>query len=212
MTQTFFKLTIAALLISGGMALAESNPPAPAPSGDNLAAALAAAFAGASATGGKSVSNATGGAGGQGGSATATGGNANQAQRQGQSQTSTNTNNNRASTGPISIDNSNRQRMAANTAATVIPGGYGPANCFGDTNPSGSFGASMQVFGWGVAANSQKASNVCAVAALAGPAVALGYLQKMDPNVPRPVVVQQPTGRLICPDYAPTYIEGKGCK
>ena len=72
----------------------------------------------------------------------------------------------------------------ASSAAPVILGGYGPANCFGDTNPSGSFGASMQVFGWGVAANSQKASNVCAMTQVGaglergaqGSAIAAGFL------------------------------------
>lgn len=208
-----FKTAAAVTLISGGAALANGNPPVVTPppfqgrgdassNSDALAQALAAAFAGA--VSGSSSSAA-------------------QQQAQGQSQSSRNNNQSAATGGAggnasasggnqaISIDNSNRQRMAANTAAMVIPGGYGPANCYGDTNPSGSFGASMQVFGWGVAANSQKASNVCAVAALAGPAAAIGYLQRMDPNMPRSVVTTQPTGRLICPPTHPTLTE-KGCK
>ena len=94
----------------------------------------------------------------------------------------------------------------------MILGGYGPANCFGDTNPSGQFGASMQVFGWGVTANSSKASNVCAAYAIGGPAMAIGYLQRMDPNMPRRVTVEQPTGRVTCPATHPVYVEGKGCR
>lgn len=143
-------------------------------------------------------SNATGGNGGGG-----QGGNASQGQQQGQSQAASA--NNR-----INIDN--RTRQSAAQAAPVIMGGYGPANCFGDTNPSGQFGASMQAFGWGVTANSSKASNVCAVAQLAGPAAAIGYLQKMDPNVPRNITVMQPTGRVTCPSTHPIYVDGKGCR
>ena len=63
--------------------------------------------------------------------------------------------------------------------------GYGPAICFGDTNPSGQFGASIQTFGWGVTANSSKASNICAMVAIAGPQAALSYLANVDPNVRR---------------------------
>lgn len=58
-------------------------------------------------------------------------------------------------------------------------------NCFGDTNPSGAFGASIQTFGWGVTANRSKASNVCAMVAIAGPTAALSYLANVDPNVRR---------------------------
>ena len=64
-------------------------------------------------------------------------------------------------------------------------GGYGPGNCFGDTNPSGQFGASIQTFGWGVTANRSKASNICAMVAIAGPKAALSYLANVDPNVRR---------------------------
>lgn len=154
--------------------------------------AQAGAIAGSNATGG----NGYGGAGGQGGNAT-------QGQQQGQSQAASA--NNR-----INIDN--RTRQSAAQAAPVIMGGYGPANCFGDTNPSGQFGASMQVFGWGVSANSSKASNVCAIAQIAGPAAAVAYLQRMDPNMPRNVTVMQPTGRVTCPATHPIYVEGKGCR
>lgn len=166
---------------------------------NNGATAGAVSGSNSSATGGNAAggnATATGGRGGAGGNAT-------QGQQQGQRQAA-NANNR------ISIDNSTRQ--AAAQAAPVIMGGYGPANCFGDTNPSGQFGASMQVFGWGVTANSNKASNVCAIAQLAGPAAAIGYLQKMDPNVPRAVTVMRPTGRVTCPATYPIYVEGKGCR
>ena len=33
--------------------------------------------------------------------------------------------------------------------------------------------------------NSSKASNVCAAFAIGGPALAIGYLQRIDPNMPR---------------------------
>lgn len=236
---TIIKTAAAAILLTGGAALAETSPtpvkyqcwdgsikadPSQCPT-MTPAQHETWSQSQSNATGGNSNSNsnATGGAGGS-STANATGGkggaggNANQKQGQSQGQSSRNTNRNqssaRASGGnqSVNIDNSNRQRMAANTAAMVIPGGYGPANCYGDTNPSGSFGASMQVFGWGVAANSQKASNVCAVAALAGHEVALRYLQRMDHSVPRRIEAMVPTGRLICPAYAPTFVAGKGCK
>lgn len=159
-------------------------------------------------TGGRAV--ATGGQGGRGGSATAgvngSGNSTNRVQQgQQQGQTQQASANNR-----INIDN--RTRQSAAQAAPVILGGYGPANCFGDTNPSGQFGASMQVFGWGVTANSSKASNVCAAYAIGGPAMAIGYLQRMDPNMPRWVTVEQPTGRVTCPATHPVYVEGKGCR
>lgn len=159
-------------------------------------------------TGGRAV--ATGGQGGRGGSATAgvngSGNSTNRVQQgQQQGQTQQASANNR-----INIDN--RTRQSAAQAAPVILGGYGPANCFGDTNPSGQFGASMQVFGWGVTANSSKASNVCAAYAIGGPAMAIGYLQRMDPNMPRRVTVEQPTGRVTCPATHPVYVEGKGCR
>ena len=63
--------------------------------------------------------------------------------------------------------------------------GYGGQNCLGDTNPSGQFGASIQTFGWGVTANSMKASNVCAMLKIAGGRAALAYLAGMDPNARR---------------------------
>ena len=91
------------------------------------------------------------------------------------------------STNSTTVNNTNKTRIkhAASTAAPVMMGGYGPGNCFGDTNPSGQFGASMQTFGWGVTANRSKASNVCAMVAIAGPTAALSYLANVDPNVRR---------------------------
>ena len=85
------------------------------------------------------------------------------------------------------VNNTNKTRIkhAASTAAPVMTSGYGPGNCFGDTNPSGQFGASIQTFGWGVTANSSKASNICAMVAIAGPKAALSYLANVDPNVRR---------------------------
>lgn len=91
------------------------------------------------------------------------------------------------STNSTTVNNTNKTRIkhAANMAAPVMTSGYGPGNCFGDTNPSGQFGASIQTFGWGVTANSSKASNICAMVAIAGPKAALSYLANVDPNVRR---------------------------
>ena len=85
------------------------------------------------------------------------------------------------------IDASQRTtiRHAANTAAMIDSQGYGGQNCLGDTNPSGQFGASIQTFGWGVTANSMKASNVCALLKIGGQRAALAYLAGMDPNARR---------------------------
>ena len=66
--------------------------------------------------------------------------------------------------------------------------GYGGQNCLGDTNPSGQFGASIQTFGWGVTANSMKASNVCALLKIGGQRAALAYLAGMDRNAHRALV------------------------
>lgn len=159
-----------------------------------------------------------GGAGGQGGNATggrggnATGGNATGGNASAGVTGSGNSSSRSGASANNSINIDNRTRQSAAQASPVIMGGYGPVNCFGDTNPSGQFGASMQVFGWGVTANSSKASNVCAAYAIGGPAVAMGYLQKMDPNMPRSIVVTQPTGRVSCPATHPVLVEGKGCR
>ena len=124
--------------------------------------------------GGNSTATSTGGQGGAGGSATATGG-------------SVTGSGNSSVTNRTTVNNTNKTRIkhAANMAAPVMTSGYGPANCFGDTNPSGQFGASIQTFGWGMTANSSKASNLCAMMAIAGPQAALSYLANVDPNVRR---------------------------
>ena len=90
-------------------------------------------------------------------------------------------------TNSTTVNNTNKTRIkhAASMAAPVMLSGYGPATCFGDTNPSGLFGASIQTFGWGVTANASKASNLCAMVAIAGPQAALSYLANVDPNVRR---------------------------
>jgi hypothetical protein len=82
------------------------------------------------------------------------------------------------------IDASQRTTIkhAANTAAMSNMQAYGPGNCFGDTNPSGGFQASIQTFGWGAAASSHKASNVCAINQIMGAGAAAQYLMKMDRN------------------------------
>lgn len=154
--------------------------------------------------GGSSTATATGtgGAGGQGGaggSATATGGSVTGSGNSssdssavagvtGSGNSSSNSgvtgSGNSRVTNSTTVNNTNKTRIkhAANTAAPVMMGGYGPANCFGDTNPSGQFGASIQTFGWGVTANRSKASNVCAAYAIAGPQGAIGYLAQQDPS------------------------------
>lgn len=154
--------------------------------------------------GGSSTATATGtgGAGGQGGaggSATATGGSVTGSGNSssdssavagvtGSGNSSSNSgvtgSGNSRVTNSTTVNNTNKTRIkhAANTAAPVMMGGYGPANCFGDTNPSGQFGASIQTFGWGVTANRSKTSNVCAAYAIAGPQGAIGYLAQQDPS------------------------------
>ena len=164
-------------------------------------------YGGQGGAGGSSTATATGtgGAGGQGGaggSATATGGSVTGSGNSssdssavagvtGSGNSSSNSgvtgSGNSSVTNRTTVNNTNKTRIkhAASTAAPVMMGGYGPGNCFGDTNPSGAFGASIQTFGWGVTANSSKASNVCAMVAIAGPKAALSYLANVDPNVRR---------------------------
>lgn len=98
-----------------------------------------------------------------------------------------NTQGNRQNT---NIDASQRTTIkhAANSTWAPQLNGYGPGNCFGDTNPSGSFSAGMQTFGWGVTAGSSKASNVCALAMVGGQRAAAAYLAAMDPNAHRALV------------------------
>lgn len=143
----------------------------------------------------------TGGHGGSGGHATGgTSFGSTQGQQQGQAVN--------VQQGGVSI----RNRASAASAIAPQLGGYGMPNCFGDTNPSGSFVAAWQAFGFGAASGSMKASNICAVYAIAGEAAAIGYLQRMDPNMPRPITVMEPTGRVTCPASHPVYVEGRGCR
>lgn len=154
-------------------------------------------------TGGNAtVGDVTGGAGGGGGSAvigdvTGTGGQGGQGGAGGHggrggnassdSKSGVTDSGNSNVTNRTTVNNTNKTRIkhAASTTAPVMMGGYGPGNCFGDTNPSGQFGASIQTFGWGVTANSSKASNICAMVVIAGPKAALSYLANVDPNVRR---------------------------
>lgn len=164
-------------------------------------------YGGQGGAGGSSTATATGtgGAGGQGGaggSATATGGSVTGSGNSSSDSSAvagvTGSGNSSSTSGvagsgnsrvtnSTTVNNTNKTRIkhAASMAAPVMMGGYGPGNCFGDTNPSGQFGASIQTFGWGVTANRSKASNVCALVAIAGPTAALSYLANVDPNVRR---------------------------
>ena len=162
---------------SGGAGGASSSESSIAGSGNSASDSRAT---GGRATGGNSravtgasSSRATGGAGGR-----ATGGS---------SRSSSGGNTISGGNSQTNVDASQRTtiRHAANTAAMIDSQGYGGQNCLGDTNPSGQFGASMQTFGWGVTANSMKASNVCAILKIAGERAALAYLAGMDPNARR---------------------------
>lgn len=153
-----------------------------------------------------------GGAGGSGGNATggtSFGSTQGQGQQQGQSAVARN--------GAITL-NSN-SRAAAGSAIAPQLGGYGLPNCFGDTNPSGSFTAAYQGLLFGGAAASMKASNICAVYAIGGEEAAMRYLIRMDPafrgglfqqRVQMPI--NRPTGRVACPASHPVYVEGRGCR
>ena len=162
---------------SGGAGGASSSESSIAGSGNSASDSRAT---GGRATGGNSravtgasTSRATGGAGGR-----ATGGS---------SRSSSGGNTISGGNSTTNVDASQRTtiRHAANTAAMIDSQGYGGQNCLGDTNPSGQFGASMQTFGWGVTANSMKASNVCALLKIGGERAALAYLAGMDPNARR---------------------------
>ena len=162
---------------SGGAGGASSSESSIAGSGNSASDSRAT---GGRATGGNSravtgasSSRATGGAGGR-----ATGGS---------SRSSSGGNTISGGNSTTNVDASQRTtiRHAANTAAMIDSQGYGGQNCLGDTNPSGQFGASMQTFGWGVTANSMKASNVCAMLKIGGERAALAYLAGMDPNARR---------------------------
>ncbi len=164
-------------------------------------------YGGQGGAGGSSTATATGtggaggqgGGGGQGGSATATGGSVTGSGNSssdssavagvtGSGNSSSNSgvtgSGNSSVTNRTTVNNTNKTRIkhAASMAAPVTLNGYGPANCFGDTNPSGSFGASVSTFGWGVTASRAKSSNVCAAYAIAGPQGAIGYLAQQDPQ------------------------------
>lgn len=173
----------------------------PAPTAGNTSAtstatagAVAGAAAGAIGTGGRaSVGNvssaAQGGAGGRGGkgigyggrggsakarggSARASGGN----QRQGQRQS--------ARTGDVRVDASNNSRYEEAANTVIAPGlnGYGPGNCFGDTNPSGSFSMGWGIIGAQATGARSKPSNICAATALMGPVGGIVYgAQQGDP-------------------------------
>lgn len=160
-----------------------------------------------------------GGNGGQGGSGgNATGGTSfggSQSQGQGQQQGQSQGQN--ARTGSITLNNNSR--AAAGSAIAPQLGGYGLPNCFGDTNPSGSFTAAYQGLLFGGAAASMKASNICAVYAIGGEEAAMRYLIRMDPafrdglfqrRVQMPI--NRPTGRVTCPATHPVYVEGRGCR
>lgn len=217
------RASITALLLSAAPSLAEGVPyapcdypgqyahcPGPTPTpGDALSVALQQAMA----QGQAQSQNATGvgigqgGNGGRGGNAKATGGRGgNAVSKNSNRNANRNQNRNSASTGPISIDN--RTRQAASSAAAVTLPSNLTANCFGDVNPSGSFGASIQFFGGGAAATAQKAGNVCAMYVIGGPELALRYLQRMDPNVPRSVTIGQ-TATARCPSSHPNLRNGR---
>ena len=165
--------------------------------GNGYGGAGGSSTATATSTGGQ---GGAGGQGGGGGSATATGGSVTGSGNSssdssavagvtgsGNSSSTSGVSGSGNSTNRTTVNNTNKTRIkhAASMAAPVMTGGYGPGNCFGDTNPSGQFGASIQTFGWGVTANSSKASNLCAMVAIAGPQAALSYLANVDPNVRR---------------------------
>ena len=165
---------------SGGAGGASSSESSIAGSGNSASDSRAT---GGRATGGNSravtgasSSRATGGAGGR-----ATGGS---------SRSSSGGNTISGGNSQTNVDASQRTtiRHAANTAAMIDSQGYGGQNCLGDTNPSGQFGASIQTFGWGVTANSMKASNVCALLKIGGQRAALAYLAGMDRNAHRALV------------------------
>lgn len=162
---------------SGGAGGASNSESAVAGSGNSASDSRAT---GGRATGGNSravtgasTSRATGGAGGR-----ATGGSS-------RSSSGGNTISGGNSTTNVDASQRTTVRHAANTAAVIDSQGYGGQNCLGDTNPSGQFGASIQTFGWGVTANSMKASNVCAMLKIGGERAALAYLAGMDPNARR---------------------------
>ena len=121
----------------------------------------------------------------------------------------------------VNVRNGTRIKHAASTAIAPQLDGYGMANCFGDSSPSGSFTAAMQTFGWGVSAGSTKASNVCAIYQIGGERAALAYLAAMDPNAHRALIAAglvttpsrvqpaAPAQTVRCPEGSAW--DGKGC-
>lgn len=102
----------------------------------------------------------------------------------------------------IDASTRNTYKEAANTVIAPQLGGYGHGNCFGDTNPSGSFTAGMGTIGWQATAARMKASNACAIImaeerAMAGRPALAAYLASQDPNAHRALtqagVVQKPS-------------------
>ena len=195
---TIIKIVAALTLISGGAALAENNPPVVIPpttqDGGDITNTLTGGNSSSTATGvGVGVGVGTGGNATTGpvnvttGPTTATGGQGGAGGSVGDTTATSGVSGSGNSTNSTTVNNTNKTRIkhAASMAAPVMTSGYGPGNCFGDTNPSGQFGASIQTFGWGVTANSSKASNICAMVAIAGPKSALSYLANVDPNVRR---------------------------
>lgn len=217
------RASITALLLSAAPALAEGVPYAPCdypgqyahcPStpqpNDALSVALQQAMAQGQAQSQNAVGIGQGGNGGRGGNAKATGGRGGSAvSRNNNSNRNANRNQNRnsASTGPITIDN--RTRQAASSAAAVTLPSNLTANCFGDVNPSGSFGASIQFFGGGAAASRSKASNVCAAYAIGGPELALRYLQRADNSMPRPVTLERQSAPYCADPAYPNMRNGR---
>lgn len=149
-------------------------------------------------TGGAGGAGGGGGSGGNGGNATGgTSFGGNQGQQQGQSVN--------VQQGGVSI----RNRAAASAAiAAPLPSGGFP-NCFGDPNSSGSFSAAFGNVFAGASASSHKASNVCAAYAIGGPELALRYLQRMDPSMPKRVTIGVPRETGACP--AGSSWDGRGC-
>lgn len=152
-----------------------------------------------------------GGAGGSGGNATAGGGNATGGTSFGSSAA--------ARTGNVTVNS--HSRAAASSAIAPQLGGYGLPNCFGDTNPSGSFVAAFGNVLASASAGGMKASNVCAIYAIGGEEAAMRYLMRMDPSMGGGIVsriMRQPIQMELrprvtyrCPDSHPIYVEGRGC-
>lgn len=160
--------------ITGGNASGGTNT-------TNLNGGTATTNSGSVSTGDSSVAN----AGNSSSRSSARGGN----QQQSSSSNNSGGNSQNANQQRTNIDASTRTtyKEAANTVIAPQLNGYGPGNCFGDTNPSGSFTAGMGTIGWQATAGSSKASNACAImmaeerAMMGRPALA-AYLAAQDRN------------------------------